>query len=318
MSMSTNWVDSVKISQLFAVMAGESGMPKRKLPSTQIYDATAPSSSKSALIKKTKLTKKCVCIPLGLEAATIPLVWNELRLANQLNDGLIISRENEEIPVHRAIISAISSYFKALFLNTMPDEKFEKHTVWVDLSTYTIQLLLDFAYTGQCDITNDNVQDLLVAADKYDILGVVQRCCAFLLNALTPENCLGIIRFAKHYFCGDLEERGDRYIRNNFKDIVHCSPEFIELSADELCMWMCHDELNVRNEELIFETIERWIAHDKANRTCKFTQLSRCPRYGLMSYEYFRVKVLYSPLVLMNQVGNIYPFLIAIITIHTT
>lgn len=52
-------------------------------------------------------------------------------------------------------------------------------------------LILDYAYTGTCTVTADNVEQLLPLADQFEVLGVIQLCCLFLLQELRPENCLG-------------------------------------------------------------------------------------------------------------------------------
>lgn len=44
------------------------------------------------------------------------------------------------------------------------------------------QKILDFAYTGNCNISNNNVESLLMYSDQYEVLGVVQLCCQFILG----------------------------------------------------------------------------------------------------------------------------------------
>jgi hypothetical protein len=61
--------------------------------------------------------------------------------------------------------------------------------------------LVTYAYTRQCHVTAANVEELLPVADHYHVLGVVKACCDFLLNHLTPINCIGIRNFARFYSC---------------------------------------------------------------------------------------------------------------------
>ena len=51
---------------------------------------------------------------------------------------------------------------------------------------------LDYIYTGRCSITFTNVQDLLIAADLYNIDGIGPLCCEFMAKNLAPDNCLGV------------------------------------------------------------------------------------------------------------------------------
>jgi kelch-like protein 10 len=57
--------------------------------------------------------------------------------------------------------------------------------------------ILDYAYLERLDINNDNVCQLLVTSDYLCVAGVLLLCCDFLKNALDPENCIGIMRFAR-------------------------------------------------------------------------------------------------------------------------
>ncbi len=63
----------------------------------------------------------------------------------------------------------------------------------------------------------------------------------------------------------------------HFTDIATRSNELLMLS----------DDLNVKNEEIVFECIIRWINHDLENRKQHVAKLLRCIRLGLLSTQYF-------------------------------
>lgn len=63
-----------------------------------------------------------------------------------------------------------------------------------------LELLVEFAYTGQVLITEDNVQVLLPASGLLQMEGVREACCRFLMKQLHPSNCLGIRSFAGKTF----------------------------------------------------------------------------------------------------------------------
>lgn len=114
------------------------------------------------------------------------------RANQQLCDGVIKCSENKIFHVHRAILSAVSPYFKALYTNSLKNGKSDITEVSIDTVPAEIfGLILNFAYTGSCEITTDNVEQLLSFADQFEVLGVIQLCCQFLLEELRPDNCLG-------------------------------------------------------------------------------------------------------------------------------
>ncbi|XP_015174125.1 PREDICTED: kelch-like protein 10 [Polistes dominula] len=257
------------------------------------FHTTAVLALKQCKRKQTARVRKCVCLPSNYALVEFPVVWSELRANRQLCDGAIRCAKDELFPVHRAILSAVSPYFKALFTNSLKGGKSETTEVVIDsVPSEIFALILDYAYTGTCNVNADNVEQLLPLADQFEVLGVVQLCCQFLLQELKPDNCLGIFKFARHYFCRDLEEKGRRYIRHHFKQILYESTEFKELQSDELESILLDDELNVKNEEIVFEAVKTWIEYKIDDRKIYLAKLLECIRYGSMSYNYFLDNVL--------------------------
>lgn len=70
-----------------------------------------------------------------------------------------------------------------------------------DTDPTAIDLLLEYAYSGQIVITPDNVQVLLPASSLLQMQDVREACCRFLLRQLHPTNCLGIRSFAGTMIC---------------------------------------------------------------------------------------------------------------------
>ena len=73
-------------------------------------------------------------------------------------------------------------------------------------------LIVDYAYTRDADVTADNVERLLPAADQFHVLGLVKRCCDFLAAGLDVDNCIGIRNFARTFFCNNLERIANRSV----------------------------------------------------------------------------------------------------------
>lgn len=107
----------------------------------------------------------------------------------------------------------MSPYFKALFTNSLKGGKTETTEVAINSVPGEIfSLILDYAYTGTCNVNVDNVEQLLPFADQFEVLGIVQLCCQFLLQELRPDNCLGKsfikatkLRSEKHKSCSTVK-----------------------------------------------------------------------------------------------------------------
>lgn len=56
------------------------------------------------------------------------------------------------------------------------------------------------------------------------------------------------------------------YFRKNFIKIANINKKFLELSIEQLNEFIINDDLNVCNEENLFDLCIKWIDHDIAKR----------------------------------------------------
>lgn len=107
--------------------------------------------------------------------------------------------------------------------------------------------------------------ELFLAADQFNIMGIVEACRDFLMEMLSTDNCLAIWRFSDTYDCSQLQQKAFQFILYNFEKVIS-SKEFLQLSVEELCDIFDHDELNVKTESIVFEAICKWISHTPERR----------------------------------------------------
>ena len=212
-------------------------------------------------------------------------ILNELRNTGQLCDA-VVKVEDGHFTVHRAIMSACSPYFRALFTNGMHQTD-QKEVFIPGITSDMMGLIIDYAYTRSTNVTSANVERLLPAADQFHVLGLVRACCDFLAKSLEHDNVIGIKAFAKNFFCRELERTCNRFIMEHFCEIATKSNELLSMSVPGMVEIISSDELNVKNEELVFNAIVRWINHDKDHRKSHIVELLKCMRLGLLTTQYF-------------------------------
>ncbi|NXG38730.1 KLH10 protein, partial [Dromaius novaehollandiae] len=212
-------------------------------------------------------------------------VFNELRLEGKLCD-VIIKVHGFEFNAHKNILCSCSPYFRALFTSGWNNTEKRVYNI-PGISPDMMKLIIEYAYTRTVPVTADNVESLLAAADQFNIMGIIRGCCEFLKSQLCLENCIGICRFTDYYHCPELRQTAYMFILHNFEEMAKVSAEFLELSASELKDIIEKDELNVRQEDAVFEAIVKWISHDPANRKQYVAVLLRKVRLALMHAEYF-------------------------------
>ena len=129
-----------------------------------------------------------------------------------------------------------------------------------------MRLIVEYAYTRSVPVTAENVEQLLATADQFSVLGIVRACCEFLEAQLCLENCIGICKFAEFHSCPELKHRAYLFILHHFEEMVRSSDEFLELSLPQLCDIIEKDNLNVKQEDVVFEAILHWIGHASQQR----------------------------------------------------
>ncbi|XP_061835855.1 kelch-like protein 10 [Nerophis lumbriciformis] len=220
-------------------------------------------------------------------------VFNDLRRTRELSDAVIVV-DKVEFQIHKIILCNCSPYFGELFLRwSNPDQRvYIIHGPTPPL----MQLLIDFAYTGSVPVTEDNVKDLLVAADKFNMTAIVQTCCTFLTERLCSENCIGIWQFTKNCYTPELQVAAYQYILYHFEEVAN-SDELWQLSIQDMCEILDRDDLIVKKESTVYEAILHWIAHAPGERSGNFTVLLEKVRLALMSQEFITINVLTNQLV---------------------
>ncbi|XP_055037372.2 kelch-like protein 10 [Misgurnus anguillicaudatus] len=222
-------------------------------------------------------------------------VFDEVRLDGEHTDAIIRVKDTE-FKVHKIILCGCSPYFRALFSTKWSNGQ---HFYEIsDMSPQIMSLIIQHAYTRSVPITEENVQELLVVADRILIKDLVDACCGFLESQLCPENCIGIFMFTEHFHsCSKLHEKAKFYILEHFKNVVGLSQELQELPLKHLEELIGRDELNIKEEEIVFEAILRWIEHDPQERKIHIATLLPKIRMGLMTSEYYQNNVKSNPLV---------------------
>lgn len=140
------------------------------------------------------------------------------------------------------------------------------------LSPEMMALIIDFAYTGSVSITEENVVELLMAADQLNATDIVKLCSDFLGEQLCPENCVGIWQFTKVCLSPELRAKAYHYIINNFEQVV-LEEEFLQLTVEELADILDRERLNVQLETTVYEALTKWISHVPAERKQHLTAL---------------------------------------------
>ena len=205
---------------------------------------------------------------------------------------ICIPGENKKLPVHRAVLASCSEFFRALFTNGLRETELSDVKIH-GVSANVMEVIIQYAYTKQVSLDSHNVEELFEAADRFSILSLLEECINFLSHQLSPENCVGLLRFAKYYNCKQLTDRCWMYVLSNFKQITQRSQEFVQLQHNELLDIISNDRLDVAKEDEVLDAVIRWVEFFPPDRKQHLQSLLGATRLPFLSEESF-VKTLMS------------------------
>ena len=205
----------------------------------------------------------------------------EMRNGEILIDVILLV-EGRQFPAHKNVLAACSEYFKAMF-----SFGHSETTVKVEgVTAKAMDLILDFMYQGQIEITEDNLEDILVASRLLLLESVTQACCKFTQDRINVNNCWGIRNIADKYSLEKLFDKAHTFIEDNFSE-AKGSTEFLTLPVEPLTELMADDELNIREDELA-SAVLKWVEHDLEGRYQFLETLFKHLRIGYISEVYIR------------------------------
>uniref|UniRef100_A0A3Q4HXW0 Kelch-like family member 41b n=1 Tax=Neolamprologus brichardi TaxID=32507 RepID=A0A3Q4HXW0_NEOBR len=232
-------------------------------------------------------------------------IKEELRLfqSTLLQDGLKeLLNENKFVdchlkvgdrsfPCHRLIMAACSPYFREIFFTEDGKEvENTKEVVLEDVNPSILDMIIQYLYSAEIDLTDDNVQDIIAVANRFQIPSVFTVCVNYLQKKLSLGNCLAIFRMGLVLSCPRLAIAARNYIAERF-ELLYKEEEFLKLAAHELFAIIGGDSLNVEREELVFEAVMAWVRHDREKRLKVLKDAFNCIRFRLLPEKYFKERV---------------------------
>lgn len=201
----------------------------------------------------------------------------------------ILKIKDKEFPCHRLVLAASSPFFKAMFLSDLEESK-KREIVLRDVEPGIMGMILRYLYTSDIDLTEQNVQDIFIVANMYQIPSIFSVCVSYLQEKMVLGNCLAIFRLGVLLDCSRLVLAARDFICERYQ-VVSRDQDFLQLGPSELALIITSDALNIVQEELVFESLMDWVKHDETNRVRELPELLHCVRFRLIPLDYFKEKV---------------------------
>ncbi|XP_054888574.1 kelch-like protein 40a [Poeciliopsis prolifica] len=211
----------------------------------------------------------------------------------------VLKIQDKEFPCHRLVLAASSPFFKAMFLSELEERK-KREIVLKDVDPSVMEMILRYLYTSDINLTEQNVQDIFMVANMYQIPSIFSVCLTYLQEKMVLGNCLSIFKLGLLLDCPRLTLGAREFICERFQVVVR-DQDFFQLSPSELAIILSSDALNVEREEQVFESLMEWIKHDETMRLKELPELLHCVRFRLIPMDYFKEKVERHQYIRFNQ-----------------
>lgn len=211
---------------------------------------------------------------------------NQQRRAKEFTDLKIIV-EGKEFEVHQNVLASCSLYFKDLVKRSSGEarngEMLELNMS--NISADVLEQLLEFVYTGSLVIDSANAKTLLEAANKFQFNTFCKVCVSFLEKQLTAANCLGVLAMAEAMSCTELHNMAKAFALQNFPEVAG-QEEILSVSKEDLVAYLSNDSLTTKAEELVYETVIKWIKQDAPARVQHLSDLLAAVRLPFIHPSY--------------------------------
>ncbi|GMR58609.1 hypothetical protein PMAYCL1PPCAC_28804 [Pristionchus mayeri] len=219
---------------------------------------------------------------------------SELREDEQLCD-VELEAEGETILAHRVVLAASIPYFRAMFVSSQMKETNQRRIVLCDISSVALRQLVNYVYTSRLLISADNVQQLLFAASILQMDAVSDHCQKYMSQWLTAQNCISLRQFAEQHNCSSLLLSTDAFAVEHFAEI-RLMPDFLSIPFSHIRDLISRSDLNVNNEQEVFETVLQWLG-EESDRQSHLPDLLQHVRLTQLSCSYLQDVVMKHPLI---------------------
>ncbi|XP_055341964.1 kelch-like protein diablo [Paramacrobiotus metropolitanus] len=168
---------------------------------------------------------------------------HELQSTGTLCDVVLKGSEETAlgIPCHRNVLTVHSGYFRSLFTHDWKESS-QRDLQLKSIDSRTLNELVQFAYTLDLRISEENMESLLVAAQFLQMDAVAGICWEYVEQKLSLSTCLAVHALAAQ----------------------HHHPRLLDAAL--LTALIGSDDVGVYCEDEVWEAVRRWLDYDRPRR----------------------------------------------------
>ncbi|XP_029429612.1 uncharacterized protein LOC115074368 isoform X3 [Rhinatrema bivittatum] len=235
------------------------------------------------------------------------LSWrqNEQRKMGLFCDITLAFGGGGEFRAHRSVLAAATDYFTPLLSGHFEESRsgrveMRKWSSEPGPDLETVEAVIQYMYTGKIRVYTGSVHEVLELADRFLLIRLKEFCGEFLKKKLNLSNCVAIHSLAHMYTLSQLALKAGDMIRRNFFKVIQ-DEEFYTLPFHLVRDWLSDPEITVDSEEVLFETVLKWVQRNSEERERYFEELFKLLRLSQMKPTYLTRHVKSEQMVARNE-----------------
>lgn len=196
-------------------------------------------------------------------------------------------------PIHTVVLAAVSKYFSASLGSGFQESKKEEFLL-EGCDGDTVKAIVDYCYTGQIKLTEENVGIILTVASSVEFDLLENECRQFYEEKLDLRNCADALIVADRYSFEHLRQRALDLICGGLDN--YPTEEVQKLDYHLFQEVLKCDKIQA-TEELIFERLMEWFHYNEAERKPHMPKLLKLIRLKLITTQ-VRFATLFTTIIL--------------------